>query len=192
LDFGFNAGVPLLVIPLLLILLVIFMVVTLPLSIAMRFRASSSRRRAWGWVVSINLFASVLSAIVLLITAAISNAWIPNAFRYVLIGSACGLVLGILGLVSSRWEVTPQALHYTPNRWLILLITLVVTARIFYSFWRAWHAWNAGPADTASWLAASGAAGSMGAGAAILAYYVVYWSGLQRRVRRHRALTRRG
>ncbi len=166
------------------------MVVMLPLSLAMRFRASSARRQAWGWVISFNLFAALLSFTVLLITAAVSNTWVPNAFRYVLLGSGCGLLLGLAGLATSRWETTPQTLHYTPNRWLILLITLVVSARILYSFWRAWHAWQTTP-DGASWIAASGVAGSMGAGAAILGYYVVYWVGVRRRASRHRALTGR-
>jgi hypothetical protein len=117
------------------------------------------------------------------VTAAISNRWIPNAFRYTLIGSACGFALGFIGLALSRWESTPQGVHYTPNRWLILLITLVVTARIFYGFWRGWNAWQTTPAGE-SWLAVSGAAGSMGAGAAVLGYYLIYWAGLLRRVRR--------
>lgn len=184
--FEFNGGVPLLIVPAVLILLILFMVVMLPLSIVMRFRASSTRRRAWGWMVSLNLFAACLSSAILLVTAAVSNAWIPNAFRYVLIGSACGFALGFAGLASSRWESTPQGVHYTPNRWLILLITTVVTARILYGFWRAWHSFQTTPAGE-SWLAASGAAGSMGAGAAVLGYYVIYWAGLQRKVRKHRA-----
>lgn len=163
----------------------VFMVVMLPLSIAMRFRAGSTRRRAWGWLISLNLFAAALSSAILLVTAAISNAWIPNAFRYALIGSLCGYALGFLGLALSRWETSHQGLHYTPNRWLILVITAIVTARIFYGFWRAWHAWQTTPAGE-SWIASSGAAGSMGAGAAVLGYYVIYWAGVGRRVREQR------
>ena len=177
---------PLIALALAFVFLLIFVVVMVPLSLAMRFRATSTRRRAWGWVVTLNLFAACISAVVLLVTAAVSNAWIPNAFRYAAIGLACGLPLGLLGLALSRWEATPRGLHYTPNRWLILLITLVVTARILYGFWRAWHAFQTTPAGE-SWLAHSGAAGSMGAGAAVLGYYVVYWAGLRRRLRRHRA-----
>ena len=182
-----NGGVPLVALALVLVLGVLFMVVMVPLSIAMRFRASSTRRRAWGWVVTLNLWATLLSSTMLLVTAAVSNAWIPNAFRSVLIGLACGLALGFVGLALSRWETTPQGVHYTPNRWLTLLITLVVTARILYGFWRAWHSFQTTPAGE-SWLAASGAAGSMGAGAAVLGYYVIYWAGLRRRVRRHQRL----
>jgi hypothetical protein len=178
--------VPLIALALALVFLLIFVVIMLPLSLAMRFRASSTRRRAWGWVVTLNFFAACISAAVLLVTAGVSNAWIPNTFRYTAIGLACGFALGFLGLAVSRWEATPRGLHYTPNRWLVLLITLVVTARILYSFWRAWQTFQATPAGE-SWLAHSGAAGSMGAGAAVLGYYVVYWAGVRRRVRTHRA-----
>lgn len=165
--------------------LVVFTLVMLPLSLLLRFRAGSARRRALNWMVWLNLLASLLSSALLLVTAAVSSNWIPNAFRYTLIGLACGFALGFAGLALSRWESSTDGLHYTPNRWLILLITLVVTTRILYGFWRAWQAWQTTPAGE-SWLAASGAAGSMGAGAAVLGYYVIYWAGLQRRVREHR------
>lgn len=177
---------PFIALAVVLVFLLIFIVVMLPLSIAMRFRASSTRRRAWGWMVTLNFGAACISAALLLLTAGVSNAWIPDTFLYTVIGLACGSALGFLGLALSRWEPTPQGLHYTPNRWLILLITLAVTARILYGFWRAWHALQTTPAGE-SWLASSGAAGSMGAGAAVLGYYVVYWAGLRRRVSRHRS-----
>lgn len=177
---------PFLVLALALVFVLLFIVIMLPLSIAMRFRASATRRRAWGWVVTLNFFAACISAALLLVTAGVSNAWIPDTFLYAAIGLGGGFVLGLVGLALSRWESTPRGLHYTPNRWLILLLTLVVTARILYSFWRAWQAFQTTPAGE-SWLAHSGAAGSMGAGAAVLGYYVVYWAGLRRRVRRHRA-----
>jgi hypothetical protein len=178
--------VPLVPIAVLIAALVVFTLVMLPLSILLRFRAGTARRRAWSWMISLNLLASLLSSGLLLATAAVSSNWIPNAFRYTLIGSACGFALGFAGLASSRWESTTDGLHYTPNRWLILIITLIVTTRILYGFWRAWHAWQTTPAGE-SWLAASGAAGSMGAGAAVLGYYVIYWAGLQRRARAHRS-----
>lgn len=178
---------PFIALALVLVFLLLFMVVMVPLSIAMRFRASSTRRRAWGWMVTLNLGAACISAAVLLVTAAVSNAWIPNTFLYSLIGLACGSVLGFLGLALSRWETTPRGLHYTPNRWLILLLTLVVTARILYGFWRAWQAVQTTPAGE-SWIVHSGAAGSMAAGATVLGYYVVYWIGVRRKIRKHRVI----
>lgn len=177
---------PIIALAAVLVSLLIFMVVMVPLSIAMRFRAGSTRRRAWGWMVTLNFGAACVSAAVLLVTAAVTNAWIPNTFLYAVIGLACGFALGLLGLALSRWEATPGGLHYTPNRWLILLITVVVSARILYGFWRAWHALETTPANE-SWIVHSGTAGSIGAGAAVLGYYVVYWAGVRRRVSRHRA-----
>jgi hypothetical protein len=35
-----------------------------------------------------------------------------------------------------------------------------------------------------AWVAASGAAASMSAGAVVLGYYLVYWAGVRRRLRR--------
>jgi hypothetical protein len=180
--------VPILAVFAVLAAVVVFMVVMVPLSIALRFRAGATRRRGWGWLALLNLLASMLSLTMLIVTSAVSNAWVPNAFRFTLTGVACGFLLGFIGLWLSTWESTPRGLHYTPNRWLLLLITVVVTARILYGFWRAWHAWQTTPADQ-SWLAASGAAGSMAAGALVLGYYVVYWWGLHRRIRRHRVST---
>ena len=66
---------------------------------------------------------------------------------------------------------------------LMLLVTLVVTARVVYGFWRSWHAWNAG---VDSWGAAFGIAQSMAAGAVVLGYYLVYWIGVRRQFRRAR------
>jgi hypothetical protein len=73
-------------------------------------------------------------------------------------------------------------LHYTPNRWLVLAITLIVSSRLLYGFWRGWHAWRFTPQDS-SWLAEAGAAGSLGAGAIVLGYYMTYWLGVRRRAR---------
>lgn len=166
-------------------MLVMLGVLLLPLSIIQRYRMGTSRRLARGWVVAINFFGIVVSVGILMIVAMISTAWIPQAFPYTVAGLMGGCLLGLLGLISSRWEPSARALHYTPNRWLVLSITLVVAARLFYGFWRGWAAWKAAPGDT-SWLVESGAAGSMGAGAVVLGYYLTYWAGLWYRVKQHR------
>jgi hypothetical protein len=172
-------ALPLLV-PLLLLGMVLgFLALSIPWSIFMRYRAGSARRKERGWVTGINLFASVISSITLMTSAAIGNLWIPNALPYTSLGWVGGCLLGILGLLATRWERTVRGLYYTPNKWLILTITLLVSARIYYGFWRAWHAWRTTP-DEQSWIAHSGAAGSMAAGALILGYYVIYWIGVQR------------
>jgi len=170
-----------------LLLAVLGAIALMPLSLVLRYRAGTARRLARGWVAALNALAIGFSAALFVAVAAMTSLWIPRALRYVLIGLAAGCLLGLLGLWWSRWESTPRSLHYTPNRWLVLAIMLVVTTRIVYGFWRAWHAWrDAG--DDASWLAAAGVAGSLAAGAVVLGYYLAYGTGVWLRLRRHKRL----
>ena len=170
--------------PLLLgaILVVLALIALVPLSIVLRYRAGTSRRRARSWIVTLNFTGLVVSVAFFLTAAAVSNVWVPDAFAYATAGLTIGGILGALGLGLTRWESAPGSLHYTPNRWLVLAITVVVAARIVYGFWRAWHAWRVGP-DDGSWFAAAGVAGSIAAGAVVLGYYLVYWWGVRRRLR---------
>jgi len=158
----------------------------LPLSLVMRYRAGTTRRRARGWVAALNVFAIGVSAALLLTGAAVTNLWVPNAFRFTVLGLACGALLGLIGLAVSRWEESPESLYYTPNRWLVLTVTLVVTARLGYGFWRGWHAWRSSGAE--SWFVAFGPAPSLAAGAVVIGYYLAYWAGLACRLRRFRLL----
>jgi hypothetical protein len=176
---------PLLILVALVLLAVPVFIALIPLSLFLRYRAGTARRQARGWVATLNLVAILISVALFLGTAAVTNFWVPNAVRYSVLGLAVGCVLGLLGLWWSRWETTPETLHYTPNRLLVLTITVVVLARMAFGLWRGWHAWGARAADT-SWLAAAGAAGSLGAGAVVLGYYLMYWAGLSRQVKRHR------
>jgi hypothetical protein len=163
------------------------LIALMPLSLVQRYRVGTARRLARGWVATLNLIALSISTALFLAGAAVTAIWVPGAFAYAAGGLGLGAVLGLAGLALSRWEATPSALHYTPNRWLVLAITLTVTARIGYGFWRAWQAWQAGVGDT-SWLAAAGVSGSLAAGAVVLGYYFVYWAGVRRRVNKHRQM----
>ena len=172
--------------PLLALGLILFAILAtialLPLSIIQRYRVGTSRQRARGWLISLNLFGLSVSTLLFVIGAAITNIWVPGALAYTLAGLAGGLSLGLLGLALTRWEVSPRGVHYTPSRALILTITLVVTARLFYGLWRGWHNWRAAVGGD-GWLAESGAEGSLAAGAVVLGYYVMYWAGVRRRLR---------
>lgn len=176
----------LLALPLLLVLLVI---VLMPVSLVQRYRMGTSRRMARGWLATVNVAALALSTALFMTAAALTSIWVPNALPYALLGFAGGIVLGLFGLWLSRWEDRGGALHYTPNRWLVLGITLVVAARLVYGLWRGWQSWRASAGDE-SWLAAAGVAGSLGAGAVVLGYYLAYWVGIGRRARRHRTRAR--
>jgi hypothetical protein len=165
------------------LLLVLALILAMPLLLVLRYRADTVRRRGRRWVATLNLVMIVLSAGLFLHVSAIVNFWVPGAFRYSLSGLIGGGLLGLVGLALTRWEETPQALHYTPNRWLILIVTFVVTARLLYGVWRIWHGWRASGSDT-SWLEEAGVAGSLALGAIILGYYITYSSGVWWRLRR--------
>lgn len=174
---------PLLIVP---VLLVLALIALIPVSLVQRYRVGTSRQKARGWLAALNLAGLTLSAVLFLMSAAITTIWVPDAFLYTAAGLAGGCVLGLVGLRLTRWEPGLDALHYTPNRWLVLGITLVVTVRVFYGFWRGWQSWQAG-VQGQSWFVEAGVAGSMAAGAIVLGYYLAFWIGVRRRFRRHAA-----
>lgn len=167
------------------ILIVLVIIALIPISIIQRFRVGISRRQARGWVAIANLIALALSIVLFVLGAWITSQWIPEALTYTLGGLGVGGVLGLFGIALTRWEHVDRRLFYTPNRWLVTAITLVVTGRVLYGFWRTWEAWRAS-IDTMTWVAASGLAASMSAGAVVLGYYAIYWMGVWVRVRRWR------
>ncbi len=167
------------------VLVVLALVALIPIALVQRYRMGTSRQRARGWLAAMNLVGLALSAAMFLGTAALASIWIPGALMYTAAGLATGCMLGLAGLWLTRWEHTPGSLYYTPNRWLVLSITLVVTGRLMFGFWRAWQTSRAG-LDDASWFAAAGVAKSMAAGAVVLGYYLAYWIGVRSRLRRLR------
>jgi hypothetical protein len=175
--------VPVLALVVLIAFVMLAAIALLPLSLVQRYRVGSARRPARGWFVGLNLIAVAISTVIFLVAAGLTTVWVPDAFAFTLLGLAAGSVLGLLGLILTRWESTTHALHYTPNAALVLLVTLVVTARVLYGFWRSWHAWTAG---VEAWGAAFGIAQSMGAGAVVLGYYLTYWLGVRHRLVVHR------
>jgi hypothetical protein len=164
------------------LLLAIALVLAMPLLLVLRYRAGTARRLGRKWVATVNLVSLILSAGLFLWVAAMTAFWVPKALLYSLVGLMVGGVLGLLGLALTRWERTPRATHYTPNRWLVLVITLAVTARLLYGLWRIWHAWRAS-ASNESWIAAAGVAGSMSVGAVVVGYYLIYSAGVRWRLR---------
>ena len=175
--------VPIIALALLLIVLLLVGIAVLPLSLVQRYRVGTTRRPARGWFIAVNLIAILISTGMLLLGAVLTTVWVPGAFSYTITGFAAGSLLGMIGLALTRWESDRRSLHFTPNRGLVLLITLLVLARLVYGLWRSWHAWKVG---LDSWAAAFGVASSMGVGAMVLGYYLTYWLGVRRRLMRHR------
>ncbi len=166
------------------LLVLLAAIALMPIAVTQRYRAGTARRLARRWVVTLNLAGLLFSTGIFLAGAALTSVWAPLALRYSAGGLAAGCLLGLAGLFGTRWEATPRSLYYTPNRWLVLAITLIVAGRMGYGFYRAWEAWHL-RADSTSWLAASGAADSLGAAGVVLGYYVVFWAGVRWRVNRH-------
>ena len=175
---------PLLAILAFTLIVILAAIVLTPLALVHRYRLGTARRRARGWVAAVNAVGLALSVVLFLVGAALTSLWIPNTLSYAVGGLVGGSLLGLAGLALTRWESSPGSLHYTPNRWLVLAITLVVAARVAFGFWRSWHAWRTTD-GYASWAAASGAAGSLAAGAVVLGYYLIYWLGVRRRLGRN-------
>lgn len=175
---------PLLAAILALLALFLLLLLSIPFSLVQRFRRGTSRRRARKWVASVNLVSIAISIAMFLTSAAIIGISAPRAFSYSLIGLAVGGLLGLLGLALTRWEATAETVYYTPNRVLILTISIVVATRITYGLYRGWHAWGAGGGE--SWLAAAGVSTSLAFGAVVLGYYFTYWAGVRGRLIRDR------
>ena len=171
---------PLLLIP---VLLVLALIVLIPFSIVRRYQVGTSRQRARGWLAALNLFGLAISVLLFFMAAAVTSIWVPDVLRYTAAGFAGGSLLGLLGLWLTKWEPQPDALFYTPNRLLVLALTLTITARVLYGLWRSWESWRAGLSGE-SWFVAAGLAGAMAAGAVVLGYYLIYWLGVRGRIRR--------
>lgn len=165
------------------LLVIVALVLAMPLLLVQRYRLGKARRKGRRWVANMNVAAFIASTGFFIWAAALTNFWVPMAFSYSLVGILGGVMLGIIGLALTRWEETSRGSYYTPNRWLVLLLTFAVAVRMLYGIWRAWHAWHTRGHD-GSWLAASGAAGSLAVGAFVLGYYLAYAAGIARRLRR--------
>ena len=170
-------------VPLLAVLIaIVAFIISIPFLLVLRYRLGVARRPARRWIATMNVLSLLASAALFIWVAAMTNFWVPNAFRYSLIGFITGVLLGLLGLRLTRWETTSRALYYTPSRALVLLITLAVSARLLYGLWRIWHAWRTTGADD-SWLASAGIPGSMAVGALVIGYYFTYFAGVRLRLR---------
>ena len=181
--FGYAGHVPFLLLPIVLLGAVLVVVLLIPVSLVMRYRAGRTRRQARGWIATVNIVGLALSIVLWLTTVALTSIWVAGVSGHALAGLAIGGLLGIVGLMLTQWDVAPGSLHFTPNAWIVLFITVVVAARIAYGGWRTWHAWDAG-FDHTSLILIDGVRGSLAAAGIVLGYYLMFWLGVLRRVRR--------
>lgn len=171
---------PILLVALAALLLLTFLLLAIPLSLFLSYRAGKARRLARRWMTTTNLVSLGISTGLFFIGAAVTSIWVVRALPYAALGLLAGGLLGFFGLTATRWDMTPRGLWYTPNRWLVLLVTFVVTARVGYGLWRVWHVWRQETGQ--EWLDAFGMAESLAAGGLVLGYYLVYFIGVRRRL----------
>jgi hypothetical protein len=168
-------------VPIILFALLIFVLLSVGgvvlLSLALRYRAGTARRQGRRWVASLNVWLTSVSAVFFLCFTLMISFWVGTAFRFALIGMACGGILGLLGLAMTRWEKQSEGLFYTPSRWLALLVTLAITARFAYGWWHATH--SSAPSDQHWLVTVSGTQLSLAVAAGLIGYYLVYSVGVR-------------
>lgn len=173
----------LLLLPLLLAAVFALWVLLLPLAIVQRYRHGRARRRVQPWFVGANAWLLALSALVFLASAWGLGHWVPGALPDAALGLGAGLLAGLAGLRLDRFEATPQGFFRTPNRWLVLGLSLLLAARIAVGAWLAWQE-LAGSAGLA-WVTRGGLLAVAGV---LLGYASATAWGLRARVRRRQGL----
>ena len=175
---------PIILFALLVFVLLAFAGVIL-LSLALRYRAGTARRQGRRWVATINVWATSFSAIIFVCFTLLISFWLGPTLRFVLIGMAAGGILGLLGLILTRWESHPEGLFYTPSRWLALLLVLAIATRLIYGWWHATHPGSSVPAGQHPWMTASFTQLSLAVAAGLIGYYLIYAIGVRLRLSRH-------
>jgi hypothetical protein len=168
---------------LLVVLVPIIVIALTPVLLIQRYRAGTSRRPARRWMMMLAVVSTGMSALFLLLSSAFTNIWVSDAFGDTALGLVAGCVLGIVGLLITKWEPTPRSLHYTPNRWMVLVITLAIAGRVVFGVYRAGLAAESGMSG-GEIAGAFGVAESLGAGGLVIGYYLAYYAGVIWRIRR--------
>ena len=173
-------------------LLLVLWVLLLPLSLFQRYRSGKARRRVQRWALRLNAVLLLLSIGSLLLTAALSGLWHPEwtasatrgpAWLHALAGLAAGSALGAVGVWLTRIERVEGRLYITPNRWLVLGLTLLVVARLLAFAWQSWMLWQGRPAALSLGPYALDGRSLFATGGLLLGYYCLYTISILRRTR---------
>lgn len=126
-----------------------------PFNLWRRLRTGHLRRRVVLWPYRVRRWA-LLAGLALFIGISLWLADGPGtpAGRELLVASGAGLVLGLLAAALAAVDVEQGAAHLAPNRWMVLLVALVLLARL------GWIAreWLAGDGDAHRHVVALGGA----------------------------------
>lgn len=176
---------PLLLLPVILLLFVALALLLWPIGLWQRYRHGRSRRRAWPWMIALNIVLLAVAVLLFVIGAWIGGRWIDGALPNAAMGLLAGGLVGVLGLAITRFEQGADTVHFTSNPWLVLALTMMVALRALLGAWQAWHRWWVGEAATLPWAWLEGYASLLAMGGLLLGYHLAYSCGLSLRVRRH-------
>jgi hypothetical protein len=172
----------LLLLPIALLALVALWLVLLPVSLWARYASGRARRRAQGWVVRGNAWLLAIALPIFLLSSWFATYWMDDALRDAGLGLLVGAVIGIVGVWLTRFERDAKGLVYTPNRWLVLVLTTIVALRILAGLWMTWrHASGDVSGALERWLDAGAWTGIAGL---FLGYALAYTWGLRARLSR--------
>lgn len=172
----------LLAVPLAIVIALAVTALLLPLSLLQRFRLGRARRQVRGWLVAVNLWSTLLSAVIFAVFATVAGIWWPGVWLHAPLGFAGGLLLGVLGARLSRFESTPAGLFYQPNAWLVWALALLVVARVSAAVIQTWRGVSSGaPWPAHGWMSHA----SLLAVAGVLLGYALAYAWLLRRRWRH-------
>lgn len=175
----------LLLLPVFLLLLLALALLLWPLGLWQRYRHGRSRRRAWPWMIALNIALLAVAALLFVTGAWIAGRWIDSALPNAALGLLAGGLLGLLGLALTRFESGVDAVHFTSPPWLVLALTLLVALRALLGAWQAWHRWWVGEAAALPWSWLEGYGSLLAMGGLLLGYHLTYACGLSLRTRRY-------
>ncbi|MCH6485152.1 DUF1453 domain-containing protein [Pseudoxanthomonas sp. LH2527] len=164
--------------PIVLVLVFVFLllalwVLLLPLSLWQRYRYGRSRRMARGWLLAFNAWSLLVSVAIFVAVSAFGLLWWPDSLLGAGAGLAAGVVLGLIGVWLTRWEVAAQGVFYQPNAWLALLLVTIVAGRIVLGMVQMVQYWRS-ENEPATHALLSGHGSLLAVAGLLLGYYLVY------------------
>jgi hypothetical protein len=165
---------PLLLLAVCLMVLFALMLLLWPLALWNRWRVGTSRRQPRRWLTRLNAWLIPASLALFLAAMGVTQLFVAHAFPYAALGVLAGFALGGVGWLLTRVEHRPGQVWYTPNRWLVLALTLAIVARVIAGIWQAWERMRGDTAALAAWGPLGEPAGLFAVAGLLLGYHAAY------------------
>lgn len=170
----------LLLLPLAVLGLFAAWLVLLPVSLWARYASGRARRRTQAWFVRGNAWVLTGVLPIFVLSSWAATAWMDHALRDASVGLLVGAIIGMVGIRLTRFERDAKGLVYTPNRWVVLVLTSIVAVRVLAGLWMAWGHLSGGATGTLRDALDAGA--WTGIAGVFLGYGLAYTWGLRSRI----------